>query len=51
LSKDTDLSNLLFTIRAIAAYIHAMVGRDKMFYILNAGPDAKIFSGFRNKTN
>jgi mannose-6-phosphate isomerase len=26
-----------------------MVGRDKMLYILGAGPDAKIFSGFRDK--
>jgi mannose-6-phosphate isomerase len=28
-----------------------MVGTDKIFYILNAGPDARIFSGFRDKTS
>lgn len=26
-----------------------MVGTDKIFYILSAGPDARIFSGFREK--
>jgi len=28
-----------------------MVGTDKIFYILSAGPDAMIFSGFRDKTS